>query len=266
MIYEKEKRYIIPFDDVPSARAKMPEISVEERKGNFKEVELGFPEDVAIKEAKRCLSCRRCLGCALCWAECKTEAIDFSMQDEELELEFDEVVVTSGQDNAFYPIKEEFKYGTYPNVITDIKLERMLSETGPTDGLIMSPLNGEIPRKIAFIQSYPEGDHLLSSLIYGINEAIISLHRVKDMEAFIVSPLPAEFKEKYLNRVKSIERLNLIDANPELVEAHEDGKLKVFYSKNGDKNEIGLIDLVIVLTKPRLSDYYLKLQSQVKGT
>ena len=36
MIYEKEKRYIIPFDDVPSARAKMPEISVEERKGNFK--------------------------------------------------------------------------------------------------------------------------------------------------------------------------------------------------------------------------------------
>ncbi len=29
MIYEKEKRYIIPFDDVPSPRIEMPEISVE---------------------------------------------------------------------------------------------------------------------------------------------------------------------------------------------------------------------------------------------
>ena len=265
MIYEKEKRYIIPFDDVPSARAKMPEISVEERRGNFKEVELGFPEDVAIKEAKRCLSCRRCLGCALCWAECKAEAIDFSMQDEELELEFDEIIITAGQDNAFYPIKEEFKYGIYPNVITDIKFERMLSETGPTDGLIMSPLNGEIPRRIAFIQSYSDEDHLLSSLIYGVNEAIISLHRVKDMEAFIVSPLCPEFKEKYLDKVKQIERLKLIDANAELVEKSEDGKLKVFYSENGDKKEIDLIDLVVVLTKPRLSDYYSKLQSQVQS-
>jgi hypothetical protein len=31
MIYEKEKRYIIPFDDVPTDRAEMPEITVDER-------------------------------------------------------------------------------------------------------------------------------------------------------------------------------------------------------------------------------------------
>jgi hypothetical protein len=37
MIYEKEKRYIIPFEDVPSPRAEMPEISVSRRKGNFVE-------------------------------------------------------------------------------------------------------------------------------------------------------------------------------------------------------------------------------------
>ena len=43
MIYEKEKRYIIPFDDVPTERAEMPEISVDDRRGNFTEVETGFP-------------------------------------------------------------------------------------------------------------------------------------------------------------------------------------------------------------------------------
>ena len=31
MIYEKNRRYIIPFSDVPTARAEMPEIEAEER-------------------------------------------------------------------------------------------------------------------------------------------------------------------------------------------------------------------------------------------
>src|SRR4030042_6025285 len=99
MIYEKHRRYIIPFDDVPAHRAEMPEISVDERRGNFAEVETGFPEAVSLTEAKRCLSCRRCLGCALCWAECKPEAIDFSIPHKETALDFDEVIITSGQDN-----------------------------------------------------------------------------------------------------------------------------------------------------------------------
>ena len=35
----------------------MPFLSLEERSGNYKEVELGFTEEMAIKEAKRCLRC-----------------------------------------------------------------------------------------------------------------------------------------------------------------------------------------------------------------
>ena len=38
-------------------RPKIPTLSLEERKGNFKEVELGFSKEVAIREAKRCLRC-----------------------------------------------------------------------------------------------------------------------------------------------------------------------------------------------------------------
>ena len=104
MIYEKENRYIIPFDDVPAPRAQMPEIPVDERRGNFKEAETGFPEEVAVAEAKRCLSCRRCLGCALCWAECEPEAINFDIPDEELDLDKpqnDSAIDEKGYDNSF---------------------------------------------------------------------------------------------------------------------------------------------------------------------
>ncbi len=40
-----------------ATRPKMPELSVAARKKNFKEVELGFTKQMAIKEARRCLRC-----------------------------------------------------------------------------------------------------------------------------------------------------------------------------------------------------------------
>lgn len=46
------------FQKFPKApRAKMPQLSAEDRKTNFKEVSLGFSEDAAKKEALRCLEC-----------------------------------------------------------------------------------------------------------------------------------------------------------------------------------------------------------------
>jgi len=46
------------FEEIPKVpRAQMPSISLEERKNNFKEVELGLAEETARKEARRCLKC-----------------------------------------------------------------------------------------------------------------------------------------------------------------------------------------------------------------
>ena len=38
-------------------RQEMPKLPLEARRGNFDEVELGFDEEAAIEEAKRCLRC-----------------------------------------------------------------------------------------------------------------------------------------------------------------------------------------------------------------
>jgi hypothetical protein len=38
-------------------KPEVPMLEVEERSGNFREVELGFSEEMAIKEARRCLRC-----------------------------------------------------------------------------------------------------------------------------------------------------------------------------------------------------------------
>ena len=255
MIYEKERRYIIPFDDVPSPRAVMPEIEVEERKGNFREVEPGFPETEAIREAKRCLSCRRCLGCALCWAECKPEAIDFSISDRgEMELEFDEVVLTAGQDNVFERFNKELGYGRFAGVITDLQFERMLSPTGPTEGLVLSPFDGEVPERIAFVQGHPDGgeDHLLSSMILGVNESIIALSRTKGLDAVLISPLCQAFRDRFHEEAAGVDGLVMIDGKPVSVEAGGDGKpFKLNYSEGGQHKQ-GFFDLIVVLTKAKI--------------
>jgi heterodisulfide reductase subunit A-like polyferredoxin len=255
MIYEKEKRYIIPFDDVPTERAEMPEISVDDRRGNFTEVETGFPEEVALKEARRCLSCRRCLGCALCWAECKPEAIDFSIPHQEMELDFDEVIITKGQDNAFETIDPELGYGNYADVITDLQFERMLSPNGPTDGLVVSSRDGEIPGKVALIQGSPDGgdDHLLSSVVLGVNEAILAINKVDDLQVVIVSPICQSFKDQFASDAQGISGLQIVEGMPESVERAEGGgPLAVAYSQNGNSNKEDF-DLVVVLTKSKIS-------------
>jgi len=255
MIYEKHKRYIIPFDDVPTDRAEMPEISVDERRGNFKEVETGFPEETAVNEAKRCLSCRRCLGCALCWAECKPEAIDFSIPHQEMALDVDEVVITRGQDNAIETVNSKLGFGNYADVITDLQFERMLSPTGPTDGLVLSPRDGEIPKRLAIIQGSANGgdDHLLSSVVLGVNEAILAANKVEDLEVVLVSPVPQAFKDQFSADAQKVKGLEIVEGTPESVErAQEQGPLSVTYSKNGDSQKQDF-DLVVVLTKPKIT-------------
>lgn len=255
MIYEKEKRYIIPFGDVPTERAEMPEISVDERRGSFTEVETGFPEDMAVTEAKRCLGCRRCLGCALCWAECKPEAIDFDIPDEELALEFDDVVVTNGQDNLFHSIDSGLGYGKYPDVIIDLQFERMLSPTGPTNGMVLSPLDGRIPANVAIVQGHPEDDdaHLLSSLVFGVNASVIALDNTQDLKVTLISPFCPSFQEKFLSPAENIQGLTMITGSPISVEKGDDEEpLRLTYLKNNEELHQAF-DLIVVLTKPKVS-------------
>jgi len=194
-IYEKKGRYIIDFQDVPSKRAEMPEISVEERQGNFEEVETGFPEDVAVAEAKRCLSCRRCLGCALCWAECKPEAINFDLPDQDVDLAFDKVILTSGMQRKLVPIGGNVS-NKHMNVVTDLQVERMLADTGPSNGRIIRPQDGEIPTKIAFVQTFAAGDDKVrdTALIFGINEAILAWKKMGGVQISFISPDMDAFK------------------------------------------------------------------------
>lgn len=53
-------------------RVKTGVISPDKRKRTFEEVESGLKEDIAVEEARRCLTCEveKCIGCKICAEVC----------------------------------------------------------------------------------------------------------------------------------------------------------------------------------------------------
>ncbi|MDY6863762.1 MAG: hypothetical protein SV062_12350 [Thermodesulfobacteriota bacterium] len=238
-------RYIPPFADTSSPRLKGEEMAVEDRIDNFKEVESGFNEKDAKKEADRCLSCRRCLGCALCAYECKEQAVDFDMKEEYLDLNVDLIVVTQDARRFSKDVNSEWSCKDFLNVCSEIQFERMLSPTGPYDGLILKPSCGDIPKKIAFISTNKEENQL--RIQYMKKLLILAREKVKDLEVSIFTDYKEEFDDLkplplYLKR--GIE--NIIE--------REDKNLEITL-KNGGDSESQIFDLIVFFGEPELSSF-----------
>jgi heterodisulfide reductase subunit A-like polyferredoxin len=129
-------------------RGVMPELLVEERISNFNEVELGYEEATAVEEANRCLSCRKCIGCGICAEVCPRDAIEYSQTEERTELKVEKIIFAAEMEEK----NPREDYFMYQNVVTQMEFERILSESGPYGGIIMRPYDGDVPKKIAFIQ------------------------------------------------------------------------------------------------------------------
>ena len=62
------------------------------------------------------------------------------------------VILTPGLETMPGDIRPEYGYGRYPNVVTSLQFERMLSASGPFCGVVQRPSDGAHPRKVAWIQ------------------------------------------------------------------------------------------------------------------
>lgn len=89
-----------------------------------------------------------CIECFACVDACDQQSIDFSMQDEIVELKVGTIIVATGWD--LYQ-GDDYGYGKYDNVITQIQLERILAPNGPTLGHLKRPSDRKRPSKILFI-------------------------------------------------------------------------------------------------------------------
>lgn len=91
-------------------------------------------------------------ACQRCVEDCKKHAIDFSQVVEEEIVHVGAIIAATG----IKPYDPTGLYGygdsRFPDVITSMELERMMSPEGPTKGEIIRPSTGQAPSSVAFIQ------------------------------------------------------------------------------------------------------------------
>ena len=90
--------------------------------------------------------------CRACEKFCPSDAINFEDTPSEFELKAGAVILCPGLDTYDPTIQQELGYNRWPNVVTSLQFERILSASGPFRGEIKRPSDSKHPKKIAWIQ------------------------------------------------------------------------------------------------------------------
>ena len=117
-------------------------------------IRIPFPQAVpaiAVIDPEKCLYLQKG-RCRLCEKSCGTNAIDFNQKDTLVQLDVGSIILACGTTEFNARLKGEYGYGIFPNVLTSIEYERILSASGPTGGHIHRPSDKKEPKKIAILQ------------------------------------------------------------------------------------------------------------------
>ncbi len=162
--------------------------------GKRKAIYVPYPQAVPNKpviDREHCIKFTKG-KCGVCQKKCPTGAIDYEMQDEFIELGVGAVILAPGYDTVDPALRPEYGFGRYKNVITSLQYERLLSASGPTQGHIKRPSDGEVPKKIGWVQCVGSrdtvcGNEYCSSVccMYATKEAIMTAEHEKDAECTI---------------------------------------------------------------------------------
>ncbi len=177
------------YVDTPQAIPLVPVIDADHcRYMAYREAAKGLPGG----QKPRTPDGRHMPECRICEKLCPQHAIDFNQTERTLELEAGAVILAAGFDLFEARALGEYGYGRYPNVITSLEFERILSASGPYQGRICRPSDGVTPRRIAFIQCVGSrnpslGNDYCSAVccMHATKEAIVAGERLPGLETTI---------------------------------------------------------------------------------
>ncbi len=237
-------------------REHMAERPVEERVRDFDEVALGFTEEQALAEAKRCLACGVCSECYRCVEACKPGAVDHSLRETYSELNVGAIVLATGFDEFDANRKYELGYSRFKDVVTSIEFERILSASGPYGGHVQRPSDGKTPRKVAWLQCVGSrdsqcGNAYCSSVccMYAIKEAVIAKEHEHSIEPTIffmdMRAFGKDF-DKYYERARDEYGVRFVRSRVAKVDRGADGQLDLVYVTEDERHVHEAFDMVVL--------------------
>jgi len=228
----------------------------DERLSKRKAIYIEFPQAVPIVYT---IDYENCIGCGSCERVCEPDAISFLEKSEDIEVKVGSVIVATGFE-LFEPLemRKEYGYGKYPNVITAMQYERLLSSFGPTEGKVRRPSDAEKPRSIAWIQCVGSRSKQLGfpycsrvCCMYATKEASITKEAEPDTDITIfymdLRAYGKDFQQYYEKAKES--GVNYIRGRPSSVYENEDKSITVRYldTHTREVNE-KTVDLLVLST------------------
>jgi heterodisulfide reductase subunit A len=197
-------------------------------------------------------------ACFICTMACQKRAIDFSQKQELLELNVGAVILALGFE-AFDPqMKPTYGYGQFPNVVTSMEFERILSATGPYQGHVRRPSDGKEPEKIAWIQCVGSRDPSVergycSSVccMYAIKEAMLAKeHATHELDTAIfcidIRSHGKDF-EKFYTRAREETRIRFVKSGIDtILQDDETGGLLIGYVDGAGRRIQETFDMVVL--------------------
>lgn len=90
--------------------------------------------------------------CKACEKFCTAGAILWEDTEKEIVLDVGAIILSPGLERYDPFVRQELGFGRWPNVVTSIQFERILSASGPYEGTVMRPGDKKHPKKVAWIQ------------------------------------------------------------------------------------------------------------------
>jgi heterodisulfide reductase subunit A len=189
---------VVPFEELDlrraqkQGRATMRKLPHDTRMTGFDEVELGLSEEQAVAEALRCFNCGICSECHQCDLICPVKAIDHGQGPAWSEERVGAIILATGYE--LYPLEKlgEYGGGRVPDVIDSLAMERLLSSSGPTAGVMRRPSDGKEPKEVVWIQCAGSRDPELGMpycskvcCMYSAKQAMLYKHKVHDGQATV---------------------------------------------------------------------------------
>jgi len=227
------------------------EVGLGKRKAIYRPFAQAIPNIPAI-DRESCLFFTKG-RCKLCEKVCPTGAIDYTQEDENLEVQVGNIILATGYDVFDARRISAYGYGRYPNVFTSLEVERMLSGAGPTSGRILLRDGEGEPKSVAIIHcvgSRDENYHPYCSKVccmYSLKLAHLVHGKTgaRVYQCYIDMRSGGKAYEEFYKRLQE-EGVVFINGRPSEILA-EDGKLAVYVEDRALGRQMRLlVDMVIL--------------------
>ena len=174
--------------------AKKTPDSFNEFMGPTTAINIPFPQAIPKKAAIDPEYCRNFQKgkCGVCAKVCPAGAIRYDMHDEIITETVGSIVVATGYDLMDWTVYQEYGGGRYPDVITSLQYERLLSTSGPTGGHILRPSDGKEPKSVVFIQCVGSRDRSVGRpycsgfcCMYTAKQAVLTKEHIPDSQSWV---------------------------------------------------------------------------------